>query len=86
MYIINPIRSLSPPMYVLSSPMCTVCIVGLGPTWHRYFCQFHKLENGPRGRTRQMKYTPVGHHGSVSVCEGGGMGKVWLTKEPEWYL
>ena len=40
--------------------------VGLGPTWHRYFCQFHKEETGPRGKTRQMKYTPVGHHGSVS--------------------
>ncbi|CAI8038032.1 Rho GTPase-activating protein 26 [Geodia barretti] len=39
--------------------------VGLGPTWHRYFCQFHKEENGTRGKTRQMKFTPVGHHGSL---------------------
>jgi Rho GTPase-activating protein 10 len=39
--------------------------VGLGPTWRRYFCQFHKEENGPRGKTRQLKCTPVGHHGSL---------------------
>jgi hypothetical protein len=39
--------------------------VGLGPTWHRYFCQFHKEENGTRGKTRQMKFTPVCHHGSL---------------------
>ena len=43
----------------------TLSLVGLGPTWHRYFCQFHKEENGTRGKTRQMKFTPVGHHGSV---------------------
>ena len=61
--------SLSPLSLSLSRPP-----VGLGPTWHRYFCQYRKLEGGPRGKVKQMKFIPVGHHGLVRGREGGREG------------
>lgn len=41
-------------------------VVGFGQGWYRYFCQF-RITDAIR-RTRQIKFTPVGHQQVGLVC------------------
>ena len=59
------------------SPFLTV---SLGQAWHRYFCQFRKVEG--RRKLREMKLIPVGHHGLVSKPISEGKGE-WVGKVRE---
>lgn len=58
--------------------------VGLGPGWHRYFCQFKK-DTVNKGKSRFLKLTPTGHHGlvrrSTVVCASIFLGQ----KTPSFY-